>query len=376
MQIVADENIPFVKQAFESLGDITTYPGRTLTPAQVENAELLLVRSVTPVNRVLLENSRVRYVASATIGFDHIDTEYLASQGIGWCTAPGCNAISAAEYVIAALIEYQQRTGTILAGRELAIIGYGNVGQRVKPRAEALGLTCIINDPLRETWDTTESYVSLPRALNADIITLHTPLTHDGQHPTHHLLGAEELALLKANTLLINAARGGVVDNQALKQALQQQSLHAILDVWENEPALDTELLTHVLLGTPHIAGYSYDGRLRGTEMILQQCCAFFDIPTAWQTSDAFADGDPTISITPSDAADALYHAINTAYAITEDDCALRQACKHAFPEQQFDQLRKHYRQRREFAHYQLSASKTIAAKTIENLQFTLRTNC
>ena len=273
MKIVADPNIPFVREAFAALGDITLTPGRQMTGDHVREAEILLVRSVTPVNSALLTSLRVQFVATATIGTDHIDKRYLAQHAIGFASAAGSNANSVAEYIIAALLELGSRHGFRLRDKTLGVIGVGNVGSRVVRYAQALGMRVLENDPPRHHAE----HIPLDQLLReSDLVTTHVPL----DATTRHLLHYDNLQRF----ILLNTARGPVVDNRALLKALDGDHLPAaVLDVWENEPNLSPELLDVVDLGTPHIAGYSFDGKVAGTRMIYEAACRHFDVAPTWQ---------------------------------------------------------------------------------------------
>ncbi|HGG60726.1 MAG TPA: 4-phosphoerythronate dehydrogenase [Gammaproteobacteria bacterium] len=376
VKIVADENIPHVDEAFSSLGEVMTLPGRSMTRANLRGADILLVRSVTRVDAALLEGTPVRYVASATIGFDHIDHEYLERRGIPWTTAPGCNATAAAEYVAAAICRVaspeQFRGGTV------GIVGRGNVGSRVRSRLEALGFRCLVNDPPLEEQGVADDFVSLDQALSADIVTLHTPLTVDDRHPTFHLLNKTRLAQLPDGALLINAARGAVVDNPALLAELRSERIRAVLDCWEGEPAIDTGLLDRVSIGTPHIAGYSLEGRLRGTEMILRAVCEFLGEPPRWRLDDALPDDPPPLIDLRGEPDDieAMKQAVAQAYPIMRDDARLRRMAELPLDERGpwFDHLRKTYPMRREFGHFRVRSGgqRSALADRLQRLGFQL----
>lgn len=357
MKIIADENIPCVRQAFASLGDVTLLPGRGMRPEQVRAADLLLVRSVTRVDRELLAGSRVRFVGSATIGFDHVDRDYLQAQGIGFSTAPGSNATSAAEYVVSALLVLAERRGFDPAGKTVGIIGCGNVGSRVRHKLAALGMQCLVNDPPLQEQGGNDDFVSLERVLEADVITVHVPLTHGGPHPTRHLVDAAFLARLKPGAVFINTARGAVADNAALDQLLGERSdLAVVLDVWEGEPAINAGLLEKVDLGTPHIAGYSLDGKLRGTEMIYRAACEFLDVPVQWSAAAELPPGPALELAAGAGLLQTVRAAVLQCYDVRDDDARLRQMLALPVAERAacFDRLRKEYPVRREFAQLML----------------------
>ncbi|MFP8965440.1 4-phosphoerythronate dehydrogenase [Pokkaliibacter sp. CJK22405] len=279
LRIVADENMPGLQALFSGLGEVTALPGRDLDPEIVKDADVLLVRSVTKVNEALLADSKVRFVGSATIGMDHLDRPWLDSRNIFHTNAPGCNAESVADYVIGVLAHLFLVDGYDgFHDKRFAVIGAGNVGSRVVKRLRGMGLNVVVNDPPLEKSGTQpeESFVCLEDALKADIICMHTPLVRGGDHPTKHLIGKDELSKIRPGSLLINAGRGDVIDNSALLARLEQQHDFTVaLDVWEGEPDVLRALIPFTRLSTPHIAGYSLDGRMRGSWMIYQSLCHF-----------------------------------------------------------------------------------------------------
>ena len=354
MKIIADENIPCVEKAFASMGDVELLPGRGMRPEQVRDADILLVRSVTRVDEGLLAGSKVRFVGSATIGFDHVDREYLQSRGIGFSTAPGSNAISAAEYVISALMVLSERNRINFNEKTAGIIGCGNVGSRVLEKLSALGTQCLVNDPPLKERGGHDDYVELDALLQADIITVHVPLVSGADHPTFHLLDKVFLEQLKPGAILINTSRGSVVDNRALDHLLGQRSdLSVVLDVWEGEPEISTSLLEKVTLGTPHIAGYSLDGKLRGTEMIYIAASKFLQRPLQWSAVNELPATPPLDleKFTVDDVSGNVRRAVLDCYDVREDDERLRGIL--SLPPQDraacFDRLRKEYPVRREF---------------------------
>ena len=353
MKITADENIPYVKEAFQSLGNVQTVNGRNLKNPDLQETDILLVRSVTQVNKKLLHGSPVKFVASATAGFNHIDLDYLASEGIGFARAPGSNAISAAEYVMSGISLWSLKENKKLSNLSIGIIGCGNVGSRVKQLCEAAGIQCLISDPpLEESQDSDFSFSSLDEVLACDIVTLHTPLSETGKHPTYRLLNKARINQLKAGTLFINAARGEVVEEPALLSRMNQKNdLTLILDVWENEPKIDLEMLKHTLIGTPHIAGYSIDGKIRGTEMIYHAVCNFLKEKPVWSVNQVDF-GSNTKTRIEYTAKDDVRHEILAAYDIREDDIDLKRILEDSTLSDgiYFDSLRKNYPPRREYS--------------------------
>jgi erythronate-4-phosphate dehydrogenase len=366
MKIVADENIPFVKECFASIGDVQTLSGRKITPEGIADADILLVRSITPVNEKLLANSKIKFVATATIGFEHVDVDYLNKRNIGFASAPGSNANSVADYIVAALLSVAQKHKITLEGKSIGVVGVGNVGSKVAKKCAALGMNVKLNDPplFRQTGD--EKYRPLNELFDCDFITLHTPLTREGQDKTYHLADDKFFASLKTGCVFINTCRGAVHDTAALKAAIQNKKLGAvILDVWEKEPNIDCELLRMVDISTPHIAGYSLDGKIAGMIMIHNAACEHFDLKPKHKIEDFLPPPTvPQITIdkTSSDPASPkgyavassqklLHEIVRQVYAINRDDFNTREI---AMVEQEkrgkfFDDLRKNYPVRREF---------------------------
>ena len=355
MKIVADTNIPYVAECFSSIGQVQVISGRDINKVVVADADILLVRSITPVFADLLTGSKVRFVATATIGFDHVDVGFLRHNAIGFASAPGSNANSAAEYVIAAILEIAQKHNITLEGKSIGIIGVGNVGSRVMKKCQALGMEVLLNDPplYRQTDD--PRYLQLQELFDCDFITLHTPLTFEGIDKTFHLANENFFNSLKKDYVFINASRGGVVDSKALTDSIQAKYLKAVvLDVWENEPNIDTGLLEMVDIGTPHIAGYSLDGKIAGMIMIYKSVCEYFGIEHEHNASDFLPEPEvKTIELPDSKKMDQelVLDTVRKVYDISRDYANLRQISKE--PEQNrgkfFDNLRKNYPVRREF---------------------------
>ncbi|MEE9444166.1 MAG: 4-phosphoerythronate dehydrogenase [Cocleimonas sp.] len=353
MNISADENIPYATEAFSTLGKVTLINGRTLSPKALKNTDILLVRSVTKVNQALLQNTPVKFIASATAGFNHIDLDYLKTNNIGFARAPGSNAISAAEYVIAAISLWSLKKNKNLSTLSIGIIGCGNVGSRVKRLCEDLGITCIVNDPPLETSGAYDfSFSSLKDALACDIVTLHTPLTADGEHPTFRLINQQAIDSLKAGTLFINAARGEVVEEPSLlKRMNNKNDLTLILDVWENEPKISLDMLKHTLIGTPHIAGYSIDGKVRGTEMIYKAVCDYLGEPAKWSATQVDFGNNLSTKVILSTDKDKRTEVLES-YNIRLDNNDLKNILLDTSLQdgQYFDSLRKNYPARREYS--------------------------
>ena len=375
MNIIADENIPFVREAFGRIGTVSTLPGRNMTAGDLRGCDILLVRSVTRVDAALIGDAPIRFVASATIGTDHIDLEYLRQRGIGFANAPGCNAESASEYIIGALFHLAERRGFDPFSLRAGIIGHGNVGSRVRRKLETLGIEVLLNDPPKQQAGIDEhNYVSLQTLIDeCDFITCHVPLTHDGEHPTWHLLDAARLAELRPGCILFNAARGAVIDNPALSALLRERpDLTVFLDTWEGEPSIDLELMRQVDLASPHIAGYSVEGRLRGTQMIHDACCRELGIDSHWFMQDHLPDPQP---LTLEDGIrDFWFRVFERHYPIRQDDRALRALAEHpAHAAAGFDRLRKQYPPRYEYPQFRISAEHPGALhRVLQQLGFSL----
>lgn len=353
MLIVADENIPLLDAFFAGFGEIRRVPGRSIDRATVEQADVLLVRSVTNVNRALLEGSKVRFVGTCTIGTDHLDLDYFNEAGISWSSAPGCNARGVVDYVLGSLMTLAEIEGVGLPQRTYGVIGAGEVGGRLIKVLKGLGWNVKVCDPPRQAAEGGD-YVSLEQIIEqCDVISLHTPLTRTGEGATWHLFDEQRLQQLKPGTWLINAARGPVVDNAALRNVLlEREDLQAVLDVWEAEPAVDVALAELCVLATPHIAGYSLDGKQRGTAQIYQAYCEFIVQPPSIQLSDLLPA--PWLSEVTlhadSDPAWALAMLCRGVYDPRRDDADFRRSLVGNVTEQRaaFDVLRKQYPVRRE----------------------------
>ncbi|NWD69968.1 4-phosphoerythronate dehydrogenase PdxB [Pseudomonas gingeri] len=353
MLIVADENIPLIDEFFAGFGEIRRLPGRSIDRAAVAEAEVLLVRSVTQVSRELLEGSAVRFVGTCTIGTDHLDLDYFGQAGIHWSSAPGCNARGVVDYVLGSLLTLAEIEGADLTTRTYGVIGAGEVGGRLIKVLRGLGWKVLVCDPPRQAAEGGD-YVSLEQIIEqCDVISLHTPLTRTGSQPTWHLLDRQRLEQLKPGTWLINAARGPVVENAALREVLlAREDLQAVLDVWEAEPQVDVDLAELCVLGSPHIAGYSLDGKQRGTAQIYQAFCTFLDqaptvgldelLPKPWLAQVTLNAG--------SDPAWAMAMICRGVYDPRRDDADFRRSLTGSVAEQKiaFDLLRKHYPERRE----------------------------
>lgn len=353
MRIVADENIPFVHELFSTFGEVTTLPGREMTAGDVEEADILLVRSVTPVNESLLGQSKVQFVGTCTIGTDHLDTDFLVSRNISYASAAGCNAISVVQYVLSALaVLYENDTWLT---KSVGIIGCGNVGGSLYRVFKSLNMDCLCFDPFLTTRQIAD-LTHWEAVLDADILCLHTPLTQNGAHPTYHMFNEKVLRSLKPGTLLLNAGRGAVIDNQALLKILEDgRDLSVVLDVWENEPHIDRQLQSHLKLGTPHIAGYSFEGRLRGSTQIFEALGQHLVYPDDQLMQHSDSVKASALGSEDSIYAESLNEAILTTYDVRNDHQRLKEFIGNkAHFGQYFDSLRKHYPKRHEFSNYRV----------------------
>ncbi|MCG6542461.1 4-phosphoerythronate dehydrogenase PdxB [Pseudomonas sp. KSR10] len=362
MRILADENIPLVEAFFAEHGEIRRMPGRSINRAALEQAEVLLVRSVTRVDRELLEGSAVRFVGTCTIGTDHLDVDYFEEAGIDWASAPGCNARGVVDYVLGSLLALAEGEGVSLSDRRYGVVGAGEVGGRLVKVLRGLGWDVRVCDPPRQAREIGE-FVGLDEILEeCDVISLHTPLTLEGEHSTFHLFDSARLSQLRPGAWLINAARGAVVDNAALRELLAQRpDTQAVLDVWEGEPQVDVELAELCWIATPHIAGYSLDGKLRGTAQIYQAFCASRGLEPKVALSEL-------MPVTPlrgllfdasAEPGDVLATICRAVYDPRRDDAAFRRSLCEGEEQRRigFDQLRKQYPQRREIDSLQIQIS-------------------
>ncbi|MGK9477743.1 4-phosphoerythronate dehydrogenase [Melioribacter sp. OK-6-Me] len=375
MLIVADENIPQVKSAFGQFGDVRLFHGRSITNKDLIDADVLLVRSITKVDKNLLEGTKVKFVATATIGTDHIDQDYLRKNGIQFADAAGCNAYSVAEYVISAITEIFFRNNVSFHNSTLGIIGYGNIGTKVDAFARSLGIDTIINDPPLKRKSGDEKFKSLQEALDCDIITFHVPLNKGGLDNTIHLLNENNIKNIKDGSLLINSSRGPVVDNIALKNVLKHNKrFYAVLDVWENEPSIDRELLNIADIATPHIAGYSYEGKLNSTLFVYNKFCEYIGVEKTWKPDYLSLQNNLIKPPQTENNVELMKYILNNIYDINEDSIKLKEGIKlsdEQFP-RYFDDLRKNYKIRREFFNYKIDSSslRTEQISFLKTLRF------
>ncbi len=355
MKIIADCNIPLVKECFSTIGEIEVVSGREITAEIVKDADVLVVRSVTKVDSGLLEGSCVKFVGTATIGFEHIDVDCLRSSGIGFDSAPGSNANSVAEYVVTGLLEVSDRYEISLDGKSIGVVGVGNVGGKVAEKCRALGMEVVLNDPPLQRQTGEEKYRPIKEIFECDFVTFHVPLTFQGVDKTYHLAGEKFFKSLKDGSVFINTSRGSVVDTTALKSVLKSGKVKAaILDVWEDEPSIDTELLEMADIGTAHIAGYSFDGKVAGLMMIYDAACRHFALAPNFHIGSLMPVpevGKLKINTPLMNEQKQLLEIVMQVYDIREDDKSLRQILGMPLGKRCgiFDRLRREYRVRREF---------------------------
>ncbi|MCK9425079.1 MAG: 4-phosphoerythronate dehydrogenase [Ignavibacteriaceae bacterium] len=357
MKIVVDENVAFAEEAFSKFGEVRLLHGREIDKSVLKDADALIVRSITKINRTLLEGTSVSFVGTATIGTDHVDLDYLLKNSIGFADAKGCNADAVAEYVFTALFSAVVKQNISLKDKTIGIVGVGNIGSRIVKLAEAYGLKALMNDPPRQKKESNPDFVSLEEILTADIITIHTPLTYEGDDKTFHLFNENNLRQIKEGTIFINASRGEVVDNTALSDLLDENKFTAILDVWENEPNIDQELIKKVLFTTPHVAGYSLEGKINGTKMMIDAMNKFFNKNILWQPQLLKCENAEIEISTSIPVEEILYSLFNKIYNIDEDSNRLKNfSGSDKSLGKYFDLLRKEYPFRREFTNYSIKA--------------------
>ncbi|MGK2959971.1 MAG: DUF3410 domain-containing protein [Candidatus Malihini olakiniferum] len=371
MKIVVDENILYARELFSRVGDVVAVPGRPLPVEALAQAQALMVRSVTPVNAALLTGTGVNFVGSATAGTDHVDETWLREHGVIFSAAPGCNAIAVVEYVFSALLMLAERDGFQLREKTVGIIGVGNVGRCLHARLNAWRVKTLLCDPPRARNGDVAPFLPLEVLLyEADILTLHTPLTKDGADNTFHLIDDAVLAAWPAGRILINACRGPVVDNAALLRALQRgKDLRVVLDVWELEPEPSLDLLARVNVGTAHIAGYTLEGKARGTTQVFEALCQFIGKPQQMPLASLLPAPDITdVQLTaPLDQA-LLNYLVHLVYDIRRDDELLRQSAGQLGG---FDRLRKYYQKRSEWSSLRVTCSDETSAAYLNALGFT-----
>ena len=355
MRIVVDENMPHAQALFAEFGEVIPLAGRQICAADLKEVDALMVRSITRVDRALLADCpRLRFVGTATIGTDHVDQALLAERGIPFFSAPGCNKVSVGDYVLSALLVLAERHELDLGRMSLAVIGASNTGECVAGKAQALGMRVLRCDPPRARQEGASGFVDYQTALSADIVSFHVPITEQGQDASFHLLGAKEIARCPAGQILINASRGEVWDNEALLARQQGAApLRLVMDVWEKEPEVLAALVPHTELATPHIAGYSLEGKARGTWMLYQALCQQEGRQPRAELERLLPAPDVT-ELSPGRAADQalIKQLVHLIYDVRRDEARFR--ARLAIPGS-FDEQRKGYPERRELSSLRLT---------------------
>jgi len=356
MKIVIDDKIPFIRGILENYGKVIYASGGTIDNEMVKDADAMIIRTRTKCNEQLLKNSSVKFIATATIGHDHIDKEYCIAHNIKWVNAPGCNAKSVEQYMTAALLYLHIYDQIELKGKTLGVVGVGNTGSKTAEIAKILGMNVLLNDPPRARQEQSNIFVSWKEIIaHSDFICFHVPLNRDGIDQTYHLVDQSFIDKVSSKVFLINTCRGEVIDNQVLKSALNLHQIQgAVLDVWENEPATDLELMDLCKIVTPHIAGYSADGKANGTENSIRALSHFYKLDlNEWTCSDIPIPHALELSIDGKGKSDEqiLFEAVHYTYPIEKDDAKLRQSTKT------FEKQRGDYPIRREFSNYKVILS-------------------
>ncbi len=371
IKIVADDKIPFLKGAIEPYAEVLYLPEKQIIRDVLKEVDALLIRTRTKCTESLLKGTNVRFIGTATIGFDHIDAQYCEKHNIKWTNSPGCNSLSVQQYIAAALLKMSSDFRFDLKGKTIGIIGVGNVGSKVENLAGTLGMNILLNDPPRARKESEKEFHRLKTVLfESDIVTVHVPLNVVGEDCTYHILNEKSLKWMKKGAWLLNTSRGEVIDTSALKETLRSGKLGgAVIDVWENEPDIDLGLMAKSFIATPHIAGYSADGKANGTAMIVNSICRNFDLSLKnWYPVDIPEPPVPEITIDAISKSDEeiIREAVFHTYNIAGDDLKLR------FSPSDFEKQRGDYPLRREFPSYRISLKGgTIKSqKTLESLGF------
>ena len=355
MKLMIDDAVWGFKEIFSDFGEIVTLPGREINRQSLLDCEILIVRSRTKVNKELLEGTKVRFVGSTVAGLDHIDEAYLLEKNITFTSAQGCNSNAVAEYVISALANLANDYSFDLSSKTLGIIGVGNVGSRLDFKAKQLGITTLINDPPRQEIEGNEGFFDLNTTLSADIVSFHTPLTFSGSHPTHQLLGSHNFDLITENTIVINAARGGIIDESLWENTITKAN---IIDCWEQEPNINTKLQNSAYWATPHIAGHSIDAKFMGSYMIYKDLCSFTKTPLKNEVEHLTNPAVVTIN------ENTLHETLNSIYPFIDDHLAIKNILK-------FEDYRRNYPDRFEWRHFKtrfdISQASHVNHKLLQN---------
>jgi erythronate-4-phosphate dehydrogenase len=381
MIIALDQALPYREKAFSEFGDIRSFSGRDVRPEELRDVDALIVRTITGINAPLLEGSRVRFVGSASAGFDHVDRTYLDKRKIHFFYAAGCNADAVAEYVMTALHHVAGRREWNLKRKSLAVIGVGNVGSRVAKKAGAIGMEVLLCDPPLRDRTGEARYLPLESVREADILTLHVPFEENGPYPTWHMVNRSFIDRLRPDQFIVNSSRGEVIDNRELKYALIEKRIAGVvLDVWEGEPYYDRALLASVDIGTPHVAGITLDAKIKAIDMIREDFCGFFGHRTPPSLYRDIIQGTaPVLYPDRDNTHDAIVASVlRKAYDIEKDHEDLKSSGP-VIPDQNvtaFDRLRNTHPLRLEFPNHtvKLSGRQGVAATTLAGLGFNIMT--
>ena len=337
MKLMIDDAVWGFEEIFSDFGEIETLPGRQIDRQSLLDCDILIVRSRTRVSKELLQGTKVQFVGSTVAGLDHIDEAYLYKNNITFASAQGCNANAVSEYVISAISNLANDLSFDLSNKTLGIIGVGNVGSRLDFKAKQLGITTLLNDPPRQEIEGKENFVDLNTALSADIVTFHTPLTFSGSHPTYNLLGSHNFELITQDSIVINTARGGIIDESLWENTITKAN---IIDCWEEEPNINTKLQNTAYWATPHIAGHSIDAKFMGSYMIYKDLCSFTKTPLKNEFENLISPTAVTI------IENTLHETLNAIYPFIDDDLAIKDISK-------FEDYRRNYPDRYEWRHFQ-----------------------
>jgi len=337
MKLVIDDTVWGFEEIFSDFGEIVTLPGRQIDRQSLLDCDILIIRSRTKVNRELLQGTKVQFVGSTVAGLDHIDEAYLYENNITFASAQGCNANAVSEYVICAISNLANDYNFDLSRKTLGIVGVGNVGTRLDFKAKQLGISTLLNDPPRQEIEGKQGFVDLNTALSADIVTFHTPLTFSGSHQTHNLLGGHNFELITQDTIVINTARGGIIDEDLW---LKTKTKANVIDCWEEEPNINTKLQSSAYWATPHIAGHSIDAKFMGSYMIYKELCRFTKTPLKNEFENLISPTAVTIN------ENTLHETLNAIYPFIDDDLAIKDISK-------FEDYRRNYPDRYEWRHFQ-----------------------
>ena len=367
--IIVDDAVPYAKEMFSSLGEVTCLPGKEIKASHLKQADALIIRSRTNINATLLKNSSINFIGSTVVGLDHVDQTYLKQQKIKFYSAQGCNANSVAEYIITCIVNHAEENHLQLNTKTLGIIGVGNVGKQLQKKAQALGLTILANDPPRQQQENLPNFTTLEQALTADIVSFHTPLTSHGDFPTDKLLNKNNFSLINKQALLINAARGGIIEESAwINYANQTPTLTNVIDCWENEPNINPALAKIAKLTTPHIAGHAFEAKIKGSHMVYQSLCNHWNEPENNQWKIKLIAKPQPIKLTDTTPQKTIKQLLSQCYQPTKD----HQAINITNP-LDFEHYRRHYPIRREWTEYSVLTTKDDTLnQVIKKLGFTL----